>query len=136
MDHYTRRQLVLLLVIVLVAGAGVAIDRWRRANPEIAERLESFDRGPAPPRPQPSRPAPATHTTARRPPASPLDLNRATPDELEQLPGIGAGLASRIVDARERGGAFGSVDDLRRVRGIGQRTLDRLKPLLAIGPSP
>jgi competence ComEA-like helix-hairpin-helix protein len=139
-DLYGRRQLTLLLVIVLVAGAGIAIDRWRRAHPEIVERLEAFDRAPAPPpradpphRPRSARPpAHAAPETA----ATPLDLNRATAGELERLPGIGPGLAARIVDARERRGSFASVDDLRRVRGIGDTTLARVRQLVAIGPAP
>lgn len=134
MDLYTRRQLALLLGVVLVAGAGIAVDRWRRAHPELAERLEAIDRAPAPPprrapRPTPPRPGPAASSTA------PVDLNRATTDELQRLPGVGPGLAARIVDARERG-PFDSVDDLRRVRGIGRATLARLRPLLATGPAP
>jgi competence protein ComEA len=143
-DLYTRRQLALLLIIVLVAGAGIAIDRWRRANPEQAERLEALDRVPA------ARAAPAPSPTtprAVRPPRPlaeaapsgtipPLDLNRADQEDLERLPGIGPGLAARIIDSRSRRGVFGSVDDLRRVRGIGETTLARLRPLLATGPAP
>jgi competence protein ComEA len=139
-DLYTRRQLTVLLVVVLVAGAGVGIDRWRRAHPEVAERLEALDRTPAPPpRAVPARPERALHTIARvrsTEAAPPLDLNRATRDDLERLPGIGPGLAARIVDARERRGPFGSVDDLRRVHGIGDATLARVRPLLAVGPAP
>jgi competence ComEA-like helix-hairpin-helix protein len=143
-DLYTRRQLTLLLIIVLVAGAGIGIDRWRRAHPEVAERLEALDRAPAPapappPRPAPARPERTTRAVIHAvpsPAAAPLDVNRATRDELERLPGIGPGLAGRIVDARERRGPFGSVDELRRVRGIGHTTLERLRPLLAIGPAP
>lgn len=136
MDLYTRRQLTLLLIIVLVAGAGIGIDRWRRAHPEIVERLETFDRVPAPPpRPEPARPA--RSSVAPTPAAAaPLDVNLATRDQLERLPGIGPGLAGRIVDAREHRGPFGSVDDLRRVRGIGRTTLERMRPLLAVGPAP
>jgi competence protein ComEA len=66
----------------------------------------------------------------------PLDLNRATSGELERLPGIGPGLAARIVEARQRRGSFGSIDELRRVRGIGATTLARVRPLLAVGPAP
>ena len=139
-DLYTRRQLVLLLIVVLVAGAGIGIDRWRRAHPQVVERLEALDRAPAaPPRPAPPRPAPPRperSSVAPRPAAAPLDVNRATRDELERLPGIGPGLAGRIVDAREQRGPFGSLDELRRVRGIGRTTLERMRPLLAVDPGP
>ena len=131
MDLYTRRQLTVLLAVVLIAGAGIGIDRWRRTHPELTERLEALDRTPAPPPPPRSvRPArPVAHT-------APLDLNRASQDDLERLPGIGPGLAARIVDSRARRGTFDSVEDLRRVRGIGETTLARLRPLLGIGPAP
>jgi competence protein ComEA len=134
-DLYTRRQLTLLIIIVLVAGAGIAIDRWRRTHPELAERLETFDRAPAPP-PRPAPTPPPRSRVAPTPAAAPLDVNLATREQLERLPGIGPGLADRIVDAREHRGRFGSVDDLRRVRGIGRTTLERMRPLLAIGPAP
>jgi len=132
----------LLLIVVLVAGVGLGIDRWRRTNPALAERLEALDRAPAPtPAPQPTAPRPArpfadTVAPVRRAPPAPLDLNRASQDDLERLPGIGPGLAARIVDSRTRRGTFDSVDDLRRVRGIGDTTLARLRPLLAIAPAP
>jgi competence ComEA-like helix-hairpin-helix protein len=148
-DLCTRRQLTLLLLLVLIAGAGLGIDRWRRAHPELAERLEALDRAPAPPPPAAlptTRAVPTPLERAATPPAvrqrpgaetaMPLDLNRATRDELDRLPGIGPGLAARIVDARESQGRFGSVDDLRRVRGIGHTTLERVRPLLAVGPAP
>lgn len=60
----------------------------------------------------------------------PLDVNRATPAELELLPRIGPAMAQRIVEARP----FASVDDLTRVRGIGPRTLETLRPLVRAGP--
>jgi competence ComEA-like helix-hairpin-helix protein len=138
-DLYTRRQLTLLLVVVLVAGAGLGIDRWRRTHPEQAERLEALDRAPAPAPPIPPRPVrparPFAQATSAHV-AAPLDLNRASQDDLERLPGIGPGLAARIIDSRARRGTFDSIDDLRRVRGIGDTTLARLRPLLAIGPAP
>jgi competence ComEA-like helix-hairpin-helix protein len=133
-DLYTRRQLTLLLVVVVVAGAGLGIDRWRRTDPEQVERLEAFDRAPV--TPPPARPPrPVVRAVPSRA-AVPLDLNRATEDDLDRLPGIGPALAARIVEMRTRRGTFGAVDELRRVRGIGDAMLARLRPLPAIGPAP
>jgi hypothetical protein len=49
MALYTRRQLLLLLLLVAAAGGGLAVGRWRRANPDTVEYLEQLDRAPAPP---------------------------------------------------------------------------------------
>ena len=57
----------------------------------------------------------------------PIDVNRAGADELRSLPGIGAGLARRIVGEREANGAFRSLAELRRVRGIGAGKLRALE---------
>jgi competence protein ComEA len=54
-------------------------------------------------------------------------LNAARPPDLEALPGIGPVLAARIVAERGRGGPFATVDELRRVRGIGPKTLERIR---------
>lgn len=55
-----------------------------------------------------------------------IDVNTASEGDLQLLPRIGPALASRIVEARP----FGAVDDLVRVRGIGPRTLERLRHLV------
>ncbi len=59
-----------------------------------------------------------------------VDVNRADWPELVQLPGVGQVLAERVIAERERGGEFRSHDDLSRVRGIGPRTLERIRPYL------
>ncbi|MBN2217957.1 MAG: helix-hairpin-helix domain-containing protein [Pirellulales bacterium] len=59
-----------------------------------------------------------------------VDVNRAGWPELAQLPRIGETLARRIVESRERDGPFQTFDDLRRVQGVGPRTLERLRPYL------
>jgi competence protein ComEA len=64
-----------------------------------------------------------------------LDLNRATADELEALPGIGAVLAQRVVAFRESTGRFRTVEDLRGVKGIGAKKFDRLKSLITVSTS-
>lgn len=136
---YTRPQLTVLLLVVITAGIGLGVGQWRRAHPEIAARLERFDRTAAPAAPtvdelplaQPPRRAAPTKSA---PLPQPVDVNRASEDELRALPGIGSVLASRIVEARERDGPFGSLDDLRRVRGLGRAKLDKLAAAVALRP--
>lgn len=138
MTLYTRPQLTVLLLVVVTAGLGLGVGHWRRTHPEIAERLERFDRAVAPANPtvddlplaQPARRAVAP----KRAPPPPVDINRASEDELRALPGIGGVLASRIVEARERDGPFASLDDLRRVRGLGRAKLEKLTATIALRP--
>lgn len=59
-----------------------------------------------------------------------VDVNKADWPELAQLPGIGKTLAQRIVASREERGAFVDHSELRRVRGIGPKTLEKMKPYL------
>jgi competence ComEA-like helix-hairpin-helix protein len=72
---------------------------------------------------------------AARPSTTRLDLNRASAEALEALPGIGPALAARIVAAREER-MFTSLDDLERVPGIGPSTLQRLRPHVTVGRRP
>ncbi len=62
----------------------------------------------------------------------PIDLNRATLDQLEGLPGIGPSIGQAIIDHRGRSGPFQSVDDLLDVRGIGPARLEQLRPLVKV----
>jgi competence ComEA-like helix-hairpin-helix protein len=168
---YTRHQVVLLLVLLATVGLGMAVQHWRRTNPEIVERIEQLDRepargsssvaGPAAGRATRTRPAEADAERRRgeRPsrvaaprsapvppekfdandvsaiPAAPLDINLATAEELTRLPGVGAVLAARIVEARETE-PFSSVEDLRRVRGVGRAKFERLRAFVAVVSEP
>ena len=60
-----------------------------------------------------------------------VNINQADWPELAQLPEIGQTLARRIVESRRMEGPFQDLDELRRVPGIGPRTLERMKPHLA-----
>jgi competence protein ComEA len=68
----------------------------------------------------------------------PQDLNSASTAELERVPGLGPTRARAIAAERERGGAFESLAALsQRVRGIGPKTVDRIRPrLFTVGPDP
>jgi competence ComEA-like helix-hairpin-helix protein len=58
-----------------------------------------------------------------------VNINSATQEQLESVPGIGPALAGRIIAGRP----YESVDDLLRVSGIGERTLESMRPLLTTG---
>ncbi|MGQ9603800.1 MAG: ComEA family DNA-binding protein [bacterium] len=62
----------------------------------------------------------------------PMDLNRAGLDEIVLLPGIGPKKAQAIVDWRNQKGCFSSVDDLLRVKGIGPKTLELIRPFVTV----
>jgi comEA protein len=71
----------------------------------------------------------------KTPPATPVDLNTASAEELAQLPGIGPAAARAIVQFREKSGPFQRVDDLLAIRGITQRKLGQIKPYVKVMPN-
>ncbi len=96
----------------------------------VGELFGPFDAGPEA---APSRSAPLPlDSPAKTPPVFQVELNRATWVELAQLPGLGRVLAQRIVEHRRRHGNFRSVEQLRQVRGIGPRRLQRLRPFVRV----
>ncbi|MGC1511969.1 MAG: helix-hairpin-helix domain-containing protein [Acidimicrobiales bacterium] len=66
------------------------------------------------------------------PSGSVIDLNTATAEQLDTLPGIGPATARSILEERRRKGRFGSVDDLLDVRGIGEAKLAEIRPLVRV----
>jgi competence protein ComEA len=68
--------------------------------------------------------------------ARPIDLNAATARDLEALPGIGARTAQRILEYRQKAGGFKKIEELMNVRGIGEKSFLRLKPLVVVGTRP
>lgn len=69
----------------------------------------------------------------KQPPAQPLDLNSATAEQLQQLPGIGPTLAKAIVTLREKSGPFRRVEDLLAVPRITRRTIEKIRPYVTVG---
>ncbi|MDH3628831.1 MAG: helix-hairpin-helix domain-containing protein [Acidobacteriota bacterium] len=62
-------------------------------------------------------------------------LNQATVEQLQTLPGVGPSIARRIVEFRDQHGAFERLEDLMRVKGVGEKTFLKLKPHLKLGKS-
>jgi competence protein ComEA len=85
--------------------------------------------------PTPGAAPPTAHegaTPSAKRPDGKLDLNRATAEDLDELPGIGPVLAERIIAEREQTGGFKSVGQLREVPGIGEKTFQELAPMVAV----
>ena len=66
----------------------------------------------------------------------PVDLDHASEREIEALPRVGPALARRIVAHRDSFGPFGSIEALRKVKGMGRATLERLAPLVTFSGRP
>jgi competence protein ComEA len=76
--------------------------------------------------------APTTALTPAALPTHKLNLNTATLEELDALPGIGSALAQRILDYRAQKGGFKSIDELKEIRGIGDTLFNQIKGLVTV----
>jgi len=65
-------------------------------------------------------------------PSAPVNINTATQEQLETLPGLGAKVAQRIIEYRQKNGNFKKVEDLMNVKGIGEKSFLKLKPMLTV----
>jgi competence protein ComEA len=83
-------------------------------------------------KPKPERPVPGKKSVD---PSRPVDVNRASASELQRLPGVGPKIAERILTAREKT-PFKSINDLRKVSGIGVKTLEKLRPFVTVEAAP
>ena len=72
----------------------------------------------------------------KKPPVHPININAATSEELQLVPGIGPSTADKILQMRKSYGPFKSVDDLLAIRGIGPKRLGKMRKYLVAGRSP
>ena len=71
--------------------------------------------------------------TKHAPPAHSVDLNSATAEQLQQVPGIGPSTAKAIVNFRQKSGPFQKVEDLLAIKGISKARFEKMRPYLTIG---
>lgn len=64
--------------------------------------------------------------------SAPINLNTATVAQLETLPGIGTRTAERIVEHRQKNGGFKKIEELMNIKGIGEKSFLKLKPLVTV----
>ena len=119
--HYWKA--VTFLVVLILVGSGF----WgvRRFAPAVFLGKPDLIAVPDEERPQ-------NQTTETPTPSTPelLNINTASAEELQTLPNIGVQMAQRIIDYRTQHGKFASVDTLQNVKGIGAKTLEKLKPFV------
>ena len=111
------RLLVLPLFIALAAPVPASA---QEATPPTAARKTAQAQKPA------DAPKPAS--------AAPININTATVTDLQKLPGIGPATAARIVEYRQKNGPFTKIEQLMNVRGIGEKSFLKLKPLIVATP--
>ena len=83
--------------------------------------------------PQTTCPEPTTPETVAV--TFPIDINRADAEQLTALPGIGPSTAARIHEYRQKNGGFKKIEDLMNVKGIGEKSFLKLKPMITVTPA-
>jgi comEA protein len=117
-----ERAVLLLVTAAFIVGTGIAY--YRRAEFRHQAALNPIAVVQ-------DTPAVALPDSAAAP--TPVDLNQATPQQLDGLPGIGPALAGRIIEYRQRRGGFHSVSELRNISGIGGKRYSAMKDLVTVG---
>ena len=72
---------------------------------------------------------------ASQQPAPALNLNTATQTDLEKLPGVGPATAKQILEYRQKNNGFKKIEELMNIKGIGEKSFLKLKPLVTVAPS-
>jgi competence protein ComEA len=120
---------------VEAAGGGLPdadLDRMNLAARLVDGQRVLVQRVGEPPAPADPSAGPTTPSGGAGPTGAPISLNTATQEQLETLPGIGPTLAEAIITERDRRGGFRSVNELRDVRGIGDKRFADLEGLVTV----
>ena len=120
--HYWRG--VAFLIILILAGTGFWCLRY--FNPALFLGKPDFIATPNEELPNNI----STESVEEKPRL--LNINTATVEELQTLPSIGPQTASKITQYREEHGKFASVNELTGVKGIGEKTLEKVKPYISV----
>jgi competence ComEA-like helix-hairpin-helix protein len=128
---FTRNELALLLFMTLFAAAGAMLGRFRHAPDPVRTEVRPAAFTVLPVKaPEPAAAADSRKTLKRE--CVKININRAGLEEVKSLPGIGPALGQRILDLRARMGGFKDKSDLLKVKGLGEKKLQKIGPLIDI----
>lgn len=111
------------LISLSLAGASIANAEMKPAEAPTAKPATVPATAPA----KTDKPADPHHKEAKKAPATPIDVNKATEAELQKIPGVGPAKAKAIVEYRTKNGPFKTVADVKKVNGIGDKIIQHLK---------
>jgi comEA protein len=122
---------IIFLIIILLIGSGVTL--YKKYHPDFApELLLKENRNTEKKIIEPAKSSNIPENTSLKINDKKINLNRATLRELDSLPGIGKELGKRILAYRESNGNFSSIEELKKINGIGQKTFEKLKNLVTV----
>ena len=111
MFSLTSRERKILLIVALIIAIGAALRYLQLKIKTLAITLTS---------------------PAYQPAGIVININKASGEELEKIPGIGPEFARRILEYREKNGDFKILQDLRKVKGIGEKKLQQMKERITL----
>jgi competence protein ComEA len=121
-----------------LAQAGDVLANAETHNLNLARKLNDGEQIYVPTVGEATIPPPATpgkstaSSAATKTPLGKINVNTATLEELDVLPGIGPAIAQRIIDYRNQNGAFKQIEDLKKVRGIGDALFSQIKDMVTV----
>lgn len=113
MFNLTRQEKTVLLFLAASVFAGISISYLAKHNPRFKDYFKNA----------------SLEVNAA---ASPINLNNATLDELIALSGIGPELATRIIDYRNSRGGFKAIEDIKKVKGFGEKKFEQIKDSITV----
>lgn len=135
---YKYKWLIGTILIVIILG-GISVVWWDKSrgkkvvqeNQEIAALKDQNDLLRQQLSQQSQSVAGAATTQENQ--SDKIDINLATAEELDKLPGIGPAYAASIISYREENGGFKTIEEIKNIKGIGDKTFEKLADLITVG---